>query len=87
MWYSHANVDLGFTDKALKTLTLKTNNSKYPIICALFMNEMAIRQHLDSDGETYHRHIDLGTGLNSDSLEIAKECFAFMVVSVNEHWE
>lgn len=86
-WYSHVNADPGFADEALKTLSLKTKNSKHPIICAFLMDEMAIRQHLEYDGQTYHGRVDLVNGLNSDSLEIAKECFVFMVVSVNEHWK
>lgn len=86
-WYSHVNASPGFTEEALKTLTIKTKNSKHPIYCALLMDEMAIRQHLEYDGETYHGRVDLGNGLSSDSLEVAKECFVFMLVGVNEHWK
>jgi len=86
-WYSHVNCNPGFTEEALKTLTIKTKNSKHTIFCALLIDEMAIRQHLEYDGETYHGRVDLGNGLNSDSLEVAKECFVFMLVGVNEHWK
>jgi len=48
---------------------------------------MAIRQHLEYDGTNYYGYIDLGNGLSSDSLEIAKECFVLMVVSINENWK
>lgn len=42
-WYSHVNADPGFTDEALKTLTLKVNNSNQRIYCALILDKMAIR--------------------------------------------
>jgi len=51
------------------------------------MDEMAILQHLEYDGETYHGRVDLGNDLYNDSLEIAKKCFVFMLVGINEHWK
>ncbi|KAF0753587.1 THAP-type domain-containing protein [Aphis craccivora] len=51
------------------------------------MEEMAIRQNLEYDGTNYYGYIDLSNGLRSDSLEIAKECFVLMVVSINENWK
>lgn len=86
-WYSHVNADPGFTDEALKTLAIKTKNTNHSIYCALVMDEMAISQHLEYDGTNYYGYIDLGNGLSSDSLEIAKECFVLMVVSINENWK
>lgn len=83
------NANPGFTDEALKSLTLKVKNSPHPVYCALMMNEMAIRQHLqyDNASSTYHGRVDLGNGMTNDSLDIAKECFVFMVVFVNENWK
>lgn len=77
----------GFIDEALKTLTLKTKYSGRTIFCNLVIDEMAIRQHLEFDGKTYYGRVDLGNGLESDSLEMAKECLVFMVVAVNENWK
>ncbi|KAF0747164.1 THAP domain-containing protein 9 [Aphis craccivora] len=62
---------------SLKTLDIKTKNTNHSIYCTLVMYEMAIRQHLEYDGTNYYRYIDLGNGLSSDSLEIAKECLWF----------
>lgn len=88
-WYANVNANPGFTDESLKSLTLKVRNSPNPVYCALMMDEMAIRQHLqyDSSTETYYGRVDLGNGMISDSLDIAKECFVLMVVSVNENWK
>lgn len=47
---------------------------------------MAIRKKLEFNGKHYTR-VDLKTGVDYDSLELAKECLMFMVVSVNENWK
>lgn len=88
-WYSHVNANPGLTEEALKSLTLKVKNSPNPVYCALMMDEMAIRQHLQYDNATatYYGSIDLGNGMTNDSLDMAKECFVLMVVSVNENWK
>lgn len=87
-WYSNIDADPGFTEEALKYLTLKVKHSSHPIYCSLMMDEMAIRQHLEYDGVKYYGRIDMGNGFTSnDNLDIAKECFVLMVVSINENWK
>jgi len=88
-WYSHFNAKPGFTMESLKLLELKVRNSSYPVFCALIMDEMAIRQHLEYDGETYHGYgrVNMGSGIDNDSLAVAKECLVFLVVSINENWK
>lgn len=86
-WYAHIDANPSFTKESLKMLSLKQKNSNYPIICSLMMDEMSIRQHLEYDGTSYYGRVDLGNNLNTDSLEMAKECLVFMVVSVNENWK
>lgn len=72
-WYRHVNAEPGFTEESLKVLSLKVKNSPYIIFGALMIDEMAIRQHLEYDGSNYYSRVDMGTGINNDSLEIAKE--------------
>lgn len=86
-WYSHVDADPGFTEEALKSLTLKASHTRNPIYCSLMLDEMAIRQHLEFSGTKYYGRIDFGHGLDSDSLDIAKDCLVFMVVSLNEGWK
>lgn len=86
-WYSHMHAEPGFTHEALKTLSLKVKHSAYPVYCSLMVDEMAIRQHLEYDGNKYYGQVNLGNGMNNDCLDIAKECFVFMVVAVNEDWK
>jgi len=51
------------------------------------MDEMATRQHLKNDRSTgkYYGRVDMGSGIDNDSLAVAKECLVFLVVSVNEN--
>ncbi|KAE9524080.1 hypothetical protein AGLY_015445, partial [Aphis glycines] len=88
-WYANVNANPGFTQESLKLLTLKVKDSTNSVYCALMMDEMAIRQHLqyDSSTGTYHGRVDLGNGMTNDSLDIAKECFVLMAVSINENWK
>jgi len=88
-WYSHFNAEPGFTSESLKILELKVRNSSGPVFGALVMDEMAIHQHLEYDKSTgkYYGRVDMGSGMDNDSLEIAKECLVFLVVSVNENWK
>lgn len=86
-WYRHVNAEPGFTEESLKALTLKVKHSPHTIFAALIMDEMSIRQHLEYDGNQYYGRIDMGAEMNNDSLEMAKECFVFLIVSVNENWK
>jgi len=57
-WYSHVDANPGFTNEALKSLTLKATHSKTPIYCSIMFGEMAIRQHLEFCGIKYYGTVD-----------------------------
>lgn len=60
---------------------LRRNGKQTP--CALVMDEMAIRQHIEWDGTKYQSYIDMGTQMDNNSLPDAKGVLAFMLVSLN----
>lgn len=73
------NVDRlpGFTTTAFDALRLKASASKEKVICAMVMDEMAIRQHEEfapSQGKSYGQ-VDMGTGAKETT--IAKESLVF----------
>lgn len=82
-WYSSIDAEPGFTNEALKSLTLKVTNSNHPIYCSLMLDEMAIRQHLEFSGSKYSGRVDIGNGLDNENLVLAKDCLVFMTVSIN----
>ena len=51
------------------------------------MDEMAIRQQLEWDGNKFRGYIDMGTCLDDDSMPLAKEALTFMVVGVNDSFK
>lgn len=49
MWYKSVNVELGFTEEAFIAVKYCANYSNHPILCALVLDEMAIRQLAEYD--------------------------------------
>ena len=51
--------------------------------CDTSCDEIAIRQQVEWDGQKFQGYIDMGTGLDDDSMPLAKEALTFMVVAAN----
>lgn len=83
-WYCHMDAEPGFTQESLDLLTLKNDK---PIYCALMIDEVAIRQHVEWDGFKYHGYVNIGKTVETDTMEVATECLVFMVVCINEPWK
>jgi len=70
-------------------MLLKLAQKLYPekqLLCALIMDEVAIRQQIEWDGKNLWG-IDMGTRLDDDSMSVAKEALTFMVVVVNHSFK
>jgi hypothetical protein len=84
------NGEPGFTKYALtalkaKVIAVKRDNQE--VVCALMLDEMAIRKHVEWNGKQFRGYVDLGTGINDDSLPEATDALVFMAVSVNSGWK
>ena len=87
-WYQKCEDSPGFTKSAFDALKLRTEASgDRKTVCALLMDEMSIRKHVEFDGRTYHGYIDMRTELNEDSLPVAKDALVFMVVDLKSTWK
>ena len=89
-WYSSMDGEPGFTKDALNALKAKVLAAKrdsQEVVCALMLDEMSIRKHVEWDGKQFRGYVDLGTGINDDSLPEATDALVFMVVSVNSSWK
>lgn len=82
-WYEKIGGDPGFTKESLEALKQKAKNTNYTIIAGLTLDEMAIRRRIEYDGEKLVGHVDIGTGVEGDHIEEAKEALVFLVTSVN----
>ena len=82
-WYSSMNGEPGFTKDAmtaLKAKVLAAKRDNQEVVCALMLDEMSIRKHVEWDGKQFRGYVDLGTGINDDSLPEATDALVFMAV-------
>ncbi len=69
-WYNAMDGEPGFTKEALTALKAKVLAAKrdgQKVICALMLDEMSIRKHVQWDGKKYHGFVDLGTDIAAGS--------------------
>ena len=89
-WYARINGDPGFTQCAFAALSaqVKENARKdRQTICALMLDKMATRKHVQFANGEYHGFVDVGNGQQDYSTPLAKDAFVLMVVSVNASWK
>ena len=89
-WYQCVDGNPGITTESLKALRVKVAEGKAngkQVICALMMDEMAIRKKVEWSGQRYHGFVDMGTDMDDDSLPEAKEALVFLLVAVNSRWK
>ena len=89
-WYSSVNGETGFTQDAMTAMKAKVLAAKrdgQEVVCALMLDEMSIRKHIEWDGKRFRGYVDLGTDINDDSLPEATDALVFMAVSVNSSWK
>lgn len=88
-WYQHVDAEPGFTKEAFEALKRKVEESVHPVICALTLDEMAIRKCLiwDPKSQKFFGRVDCGHEINSDSVDEASQCLVLLVISVNGSWK
>ena len=89
-WYGKVAADPGFTQPAFNALKVKAEEAEKKgkkVICSPMMDEMAIKKHISWDGKKYNGYVDLGNGINDDSLPVAADALVFIVVAVDGSWK
>ena len=89
-WYSHISADPGFTKPAFSALACHAQNRMVEgkeTLCALMLDEVAIRKHVEHAAGRFHGYVDLGCGTVDDSLPPAKDALVLMVVAINKSWK
>ncbi|KAM7307077.1 uncharacterized protein ISCGN_010713 [Ixodes scapularis] len=89
-WYQSIDGKPGFSAEALRALKLKTKantTSGIATICSLMVDEMSIWRHLEWDGQKYVGYMDVGSGVDDNSLPLAKNAFVIMAVAINGRWK
>ena len=90
-WYNNITAEPGFTDASFRALERKVEEAKkmnHKIVCALMLDEMAIKKNISWDGKRFCGYVDIGNDApDDDSSPVAKDALVFMVVSVNASWK
>ena len=89
-WYCSMDDEPGFTKDAMTALKAKVLAAKrdaQEVVCALRLHEMVIRKITEWDGKRFRGFINLGTGINDDSLPPATDAPVFITVSLNSNWK
>lgn len=89
-WYRGLNRQPGFTDEAFSALSLRVQEERIKsqrVVCSLMFDEMAIRKHVEWDGTKFVGYVDVGSGIDSDSVPVAGEALVMMAVSLNSNWK
>ncbi|CAL1295611.1 unnamed protein product [Larinioides sclopetarius] len=89
-WYKSIDGEPGFTSAALSALQMKAldaskNNKR--VLCALMVDEMSIKKHIEWDGKKFCGYVDLGTDIDDDQMPIATQAYTFLLNSVNGNWK
>jgi len=86
-WYRSTEGEPGFTQESFDLLSRHVESNSQPTICSLMLDEMSICKHVECDGKQLRGYVDIGTGVQDDSLPPATEALVFMVVAVNSNWK
>ena len=81
-WYSSIDEQPGFKAESFNTLEMKAREAKesgHELVCAFMLDEMAIKKHIQWDGNKCHGYVDLGTECDEDTNPVATEALVFMV--------
>lgn len=86
-WYSSVKGDPGFSEEVLIALKDYSSKAERPPICALIIDGMAIKKHLQWDGKRFHGTVNVGSAIDDDSAILATEALVFHLVFVNSSWK
>ena len=89
-WYGGVNGEPGFTQSAFSALQARVESnaaSGRETVCALMLDETAVRRHVEHVNGNYYGYVDVGSGDVDDSTPVARDALVLMVVSVNGSWK
>lgn len=86
-WYRSVDANPGFTTESLNCIQLLAKRKDKQLYCALSMDEMAIRRHVQWDGEKCVGLVNYGEALDGHGIAEAREALVFMVTCVNDGWK
>lgn len=89
-WYRSVSGEPGFTKESFEVLRKHSDKAREKgkrLLCNLTMDEMAIKKHVEWDGHRFRGYVDIGTGVDDDSVPAATEALVFMLVALDGAWK
>lgn len=88
-WYQNVDAEPGFSNEAFEALKAKVQCNERQVVCALILDEMAIRKSLcwNPRLQKYSGRVNTGIEFESDSIEVANQCLVFLVNCINGRWK
>lgn len=89
-WLSNVDCEPGFCQSAfnsLSTIVAENNMQNKKTLCALMLDEMAIKKQIEVRGNKTWGYENLGTDIADESSKYATEALVLMVVSLNSGWK
>lgn len=82
-WYKSINGEPGFNREALQSIKEHAKVVNFPLFGVLIFDEVAIRRHIEYDGQKFRGYVDFGPNIDCGNT-IAKEALVFLVNMINQ---
>lgn len=87
-WFQNVDGEAGFTKESFSVLKVKSEKSGETLLCSLMMDEMAIKKHIEWDGNKYHGYVDMGTNASeNDNSQEASQALVMLLVCLKQRWK
>ena len=90
-WYGGIDSEPGLSKSAFTALEARVESNTAngrETVCALMLDEMAIRRHVvEYVNGKFYGYVDVGSGNIDDSTPVARDALVLTVVAVNELWK
>lgn len=91
-WYKNIEGKPGFNEESFKILkTLVEDNTKSennkPLLFSMSIDEMAIRKHIEFDGNRTHGYCEVSSDFGSESFEVATQALVILLVGINNSYK
>lgn len=89
-WMSNVHCEPGYCENSFRSLSViaaENVKSGKKTLCALMLDEMAIKKQIEFRANRTWGYEDCGVGIKDDSLKCATEALVLLVVSVDGSWK
>ena len=86
-WYKSVDGEPGFNNEAIRHIKEYNNTVQDCLFATLIIDEMAIRKHIEFDGERFSGVVNVGKAFACNEENVAKEALVFLLVGINKSWK